>query len=119
MDTPTQSQVFRLLVLAVALGVLAGVAGAILLWVVDRGQEWFFADLPELMGMDTAPWWFAAVLLSVGATIVAIAKRLPGATGSGPLTGFHIDDHSSWFRQFFSPQSQRWCLDLCLVQKPR
>ncbi|MDO9486139.1 MAG: chloride channel protein [Actinomycetota bacterium] len=92
MDTPTQSQVFRLLVLAAVLGVLAGVAGAILLWVVDGGQEWLFVDLPALMGLDTAPWWLAAVLLFVGATIVAIAKRLPGATGSGPLTGFHFDD---------------------------
>ena len=44
------------------------------------------------MGMDEAPWWFAAVLLFVGATVVAVARRMPGATGKGPLTGFHFDN---------------------------
>lgn len=92
MDSPSPSQVLKLLGMAVLLGVLSAVAGAALLWVVNQGQEWFFVDLPDHMGMDTAPWWLAAVLLFVGAGIVAVAKRLPGATGSGPLSGFHFDD---------------------------
>ncbi|MDP2013492.1 MAG: chloride channel protein [Actinomycetota bacterium] len=92
MDTPSQSQVIRLLSLAVVLGVLAAIAGSALLWVVDQGQEWFFVELPDSMGMDSAPWWLAAALLFVGASLVALAKRLPGSTGTGPLTGFHFDD---------------------------
>lgn len=92
METPSQAQVIRLLALAVILGVLAAVAGSALLWIVEQGQEWFFVDLPAHLGMDSAPWWLAAVLLLIGASFVALAKRLPGATGSGPLTGFHFDD---------------------------
>ena len=92
MDTPSQSQVFRLLVIAVVLGVLSAIAGSALLWVVNHGQDWLFVDLPDHLGMDSAPWWLASVLLVIGAGIVAVAKRLPGATGSGPLTGFHFDD---------------------------
>ena len=92
MDTPTQSQVVRMLGIAVVLGVLAATAGAALLWVINHGQQWLYVDLPDLLGMDTAPWWLAAVLLFIGAGIVALAKRLPGRTGAGPLTGFHFDD---------------------------
>ncbi len=92
MDTPSTSQVTRLLVIAAVLGVLAAIAGAGLLWLISHGQEWLFVDLPDHLGMDTAPWWLAAVILFVGASIVAIAKRMPGATGTGPLSGFHFDD---------------------------
>ena len=51
-----------------------------------------FTALPEAMGWSSAPWWLSAILLLIGATGVALARRLPGATGNGPLTGFHFDD---------------------------
>ena len=92
MDTPSQSQVLRLLAIAVVLGVLSAAGGSILLGLVNKGQEFFFVDLPDHLGMDSPPWWLAALLLLIGAGIVALAKLLPGATGSGPLSGFHFDD---------------------------
>jgi len=92
MDTPAPAQTIRILGLAVVLGVLAAVGAAALLWVVNHGQEWLFADLPEAWGMDEAPWWWAALLLLTGAGLVALTKLMPGGTGAGPLTGFHFDD---------------------------
>jgi len=92
MDTPAPTQTLRILGLAVVLGVLAAIGAAALLWLVNHGQEWLFVDLPDAWGMDEAPWWWAAVLLLIGAGLVALTKRMPGHTGAGPLTGFHFDD---------------------------
>jgi H+/Cl- antiporter ClcA len=82
----------RLMVLAVVLGVVSAAAASVFLELVDRGQELMFVDVPTALGWSEAPWWFAAILLLVGATGVALARRLPGQTGKGPLTGFHFDN---------------------------
>ena len=52
MDTPSQSQVLRLLAIAVVLGVLSAAGGSILLGLVNKGQEFFFVDLPDHLGPD-------------------------------------------------------------------
>ncbi|WP_313674604.1 chloride channel protein [Mycolicibacterium sp.] len=81
----------RLLALAVLLGVVASLAAAAFLDVVALGQEWLFERLPRALGLAGLPWWWVAMLLVVGAGIVLLARRMPGATGPGPLTGFHFD----------------------------
>ena len=81
----------RLLALAVLLGVVASVAASAIIEVVALGQQWLFTDLPRVLGLGGLPWWWVAIVLVVGAGIVLLARRLPGATGPGPLTGFHFD----------------------------
>lgn len=84
--------VLKLMVLAVGLGVVAATAASLFVEFIDLGQDAVFVKLPEALGMETLPWWAAAVLLLVGATGVALARRMPGGTGKGPLTGFHFDN---------------------------
>jgi H+/Cl- antiporter ClcA len=82
----------RLLLLALVLGVLAAAAGSLLMELIHLGETALFTDLPAALGLDGAPWWWAAIVLAVGAGVVLLARRLPGETGQGPLTGFHFDD---------------------------
>lgn len=81
----------RLLALAVGLGVLGAVVASAFLEIVALGQQFLFSDLPQRLGLDGLPAWFAAIVLLLGAGAVILARRLPGATGPGPLTGFHFD----------------------------
>jgi len=81
----------RLLALAVLFGVVASVAAWAFIEVVALGQQWLFTDLPRVLGLDGLPWWWVGILLVVGAGIVLLARRMPGATGPGPLTGFYFD----------------------------
>jgi len=92
METPSPKDMTRLLGLAVVVGIVAAIGATAFLWLVHELQTLVFASLPDAMGYASAPWWWAAILLLVGATLVAIAQRLPGHTGSGPLTGFHFDN---------------------------
>ena len=81
----------RLLALAMLLGAAASLAAAAFIESVNLGQRWLFEDLPRALGLGGPPWWWVAVLLVAGAAIVMVARRMPGATGPGPLTGFHFD----------------------------
>ena len=78
----------RLLALAALLGVVASAAASAFIEVVALGQQWLFTDLPRPLGLGGLPWWWVAILLVVGSGIVLLARRMPGATGPGPLTGF-------------------------------
>ncbi len=81
----------RLLALAVVLGIVASLAASAFLEVVALGQQWLFVQVPEALGMTGLPWWWVALVLALGAAVILLARRLPGATGPGPLTGFHFD----------------------------
>jgi chloride channel protein, CIC family len=87
-----QRDLVRMVGRAAVIGVVAASAGSLLLEVIHVGESFLFDTLPGTLGIDGSPWWWAAVLLLIGATGVALARRLPGATGGGPLTGFHFDD---------------------------
>lgn len=90
-EAPSQSALLKLLGISVVVGICGAIAAAILLMVIDQGTELVFTRIPEAMGMESTPWWWAAVLLLISATLVALTKKMPGATGSGPLSGFHFD----------------------------
>ncbi len=86
----------RILGLAVLVGVCAAVAASVFLWLMARGQELIWDRLPRqfgLVGSDgRLAWWWIALVLVVAAGVVALARRMPGATGNGPLSGFHFND---------------------------
>ena len=82
----------KLLLIAVVVGALAAAAASIFNELIAVGQHFLFTDLPAHYGLNQAPWWWVAILLLVGATLIVLARRLPGETGKGPLTGFHFDD---------------------------
>jgi H+/Cl- antiporter ClcA len=83
-------------VLAIVVGLVAATAASFLLWIIDGGQELFYKTLPEIFGWGTLPGWWVLLLLVVGALIVFVARRLPGATGGSPLSGFHFTNPPSW-----------------------
>lgn len=89
---PSGAQLAKLLGIALVVGVLGAVAASLLLWVIDHGTELVFTHIPESLGMETTPWWWAALLLLISALLVTLIRKLPGATGKGPLTGFHFDN---------------------------
>ena len=91
MSTPSQTQGMRLLGGAALVGVVAGIAASLMLWIIEQGTELFYVHLPSVLGVVALPWWWAAGMLVIGAGLVVLAKKLPGATGPGPLSGFHFD----------------------------
>jgi H+/Cl- antiporter ClcA len=91
-EAPSSKDMVRLLGLAAVVGIVAAIGATVFLWVVHELQTLAFSSLPDAMGYSSAPWWWAAILLLIGATLVAIAQRLPGHTGNGPLTGFHFNN---------------------------
>ena len=92
METPSPKSMSLLLMIAVVVGIVAAIGATAFLWLVHELQTLVFSSLPDAMGYASAPWWWAAILLLIGASLVALAQRLPGHTGSGPLTGFHFDN---------------------------
>jgi H+/Cl- antiporter ClcA len=87
---PTR-QVVSGTVLAVFIGVVAAIAASAFLWLVEEATHLLYQELPHLLGIHGAPWWWAGILLFSAAAAVYLARKLPGGTGQGPLTGFHFD----------------------------
>ena len=86
----------RSFILAIVVGLVAATAASFFLWIVDGGQEIVYKKLPEAFGWDALPGWWVLLLLIVGAALVFVARRLPGATGGSPLSGFHFTNPISW-----------------------
>lgn len=86
----------RLLGLSMAIGIAAAIVASGFLWLMARGQELVWKQLPAQLGLFSADgrlaWWWITLVLLVAAGVVILARRMPGATGGGPLSGFHFDD---------------------------
>jgi len=93
--TPMKLQM-RAFILAIIVGLVAATFASFFLWIVDGGQDLIYKKLPESFGWDTLPAWWVLLALLVGAGLVLIARRLPGATGGSPLSGFHFTNPPSW-----------------------
>lgn len=95
-EAPTSSQtpgrMAIMLGMSVVIGIVAALLASLFLWLVEEAQHLVFTEVPHVWGMTHAPWWWAGILLIVAAGIVWLARKMPGATGKGPLTGFHFDD---------------------------
>jgi H+/Cl- antiporter ClcA len=81
---------FRILVVALIVGFVSSFGAAWYSGLFERAQELLYQEVPRHFGWTDVPAWWAGVVLFAGAGIVALARRLPGATGDGPLTGFHF-----------------------------
>lgn len=88
---PNPRQLLAILGGAIVVGALSAIAATAFLLIVEKSQEFVFHELPAAVGLNHAPWWWAGVLLVFAAVIVMLAQRMRGATGAGPLTGFHFD----------------------------
>jgi H+/Cl- antiporter ClcA len=93
--SPSASRMMRMLGIALILGAVTAIIASLFLSAVEYGQEFLYHWLPESLGLEKAPWWWAGLLLLVASGIVLLARKLPGGTGSGPLTGFHFDTPAS------------------------
>lgn len=88
---PAPKQLIGMILFSAVTGVIAAVFAAFFLKLVELATEFVYHELPHAIGLDGAPWWWAGILLLVAAAVVVLARKLPGATGASPLTGFHFD----------------------------
>lgn len=80
-----------MILFSAVIGVIAAIFASLFLKLIEISTEFVYHELPHAMGLDGAPWWWACILLLLAAVLVVLARKLPGATGQGPLTGFHFD----------------------------
>lgn len=79
-----------LLAIAAVVGAVVSLAGWCFLVIVHDLQDWVYDDLPDLLGFDGAPVWWALPALLVGGIIAALAiTRLPGNGGHIPAEGLN------------------------------
>src|SRR3954467_11420132 len=77
-----------LLVLAAIVGLVASVAAWGFLELIHQVQVGVWDKLPDLVGYDDAPLWWAVPVLTVAGALVAVAiVRLPGEGGHVPAEG--------------------------------
>lgn len=88
---PAPKQMLGMIVFSAVIGIISAIFASLFLKLVEWATELVYHELPHTMGLDAAPWWWVGVLLLIAAVVVALARKLPGATGQGPLTGFHFD----------------------------
>ncbi|HCK78585.1 MAG TPA: hypothetical protein DHW34_01050 [Actinobacteria bacterium] len=82
----------RVLASAAGLGALGCVVAVAFLWLAESLQHLIFRELPAALGApNVVPVWLIIAASLVGALLVSGAQRLPGRTGPGPLSGFHLD----------------------------
>ncbi len=77
-----------LVVVGGLLGIPAALLAALFLAAVNLLQKFLWHQLPQMIGMTSAPWYFVLGLPVVGALIVLFARTvLPGDGGHRPLMG--------------------------------
>lgn len=77
-----------LILIGAAIGLPAALVASLFLATVHKLEEWFWTDLPDRLGEDSAPWYLIIGLPVAGAVVVWMARRfLPGDGGHPPLEG--------------------------------
>ena len=77
-----------LILIGAAIGLPAALVASLFLATVHKLEEWFWTDLPDRLGEDSAPWYLIIGLPVAGAVVVWVARRfLPGDGGHPPLEG--------------------------------
>lgn len=87
----TPKRTLLMLLAAIAIGAISAAGATLFLWLVEEGQQLVYVKLPAMLGLGEASWWWAGIALFAAAGIILLARRMPGETGKGPLTGFHFD----------------------------
>ncbi|WP_418276737.1 chloride channel protein [Isoptericola jiangsuensis] len=81
----------RLLLLAAAAGIPVSLVAFGFLALMHAMEHAVWNHLPEALGMEVAPWWWALPWLALGGLLVGTAIRwLPGHGGHVPLDGLAI-----------------------------
>ncbi len=88
---PTLAQVAALCVLALVVGMVAGLGASVFVRVEHDLQHLLWVSLPDALGQPSAPWWLVLALLVTGALITHGASRMRGHAGHSPLDGFALD----------------------------
>ncbi len=78
------------LVLAAIVGVVASAAAFGFLELAHELQPWIYNDLPDALGFDTRPDWWALPVLAIAGLLAAVAiVKLPGIGGHIPANGLN------------------------------
>ncbi|MGB8020196.1 MAG: chloride channel protein [Candidatus Nanopelagicales bacterium] len=88
---PSPGKLTALTLMAVAVGLVAGMGASLFVKVEHMLQHWLWHSLPMRLGQEHAPNWLVIALLVAGALIVYLATKLPGHGGHSPLDGFGVD----------------------------
>lgn len=79
------------LVFAAVIGLVVSFVGWAFLELVHQVQVWVFTDLPDALGFDTTPSWWALPVCTLAGLPVAVAiARLPGNGGHVPANGLQV-----------------------------
>ena len=76
---------------AAATGLVAAGGATAFVVVEHETTDLLWEHLPERLGFDEVPWWWATGLLVIGALLTAAALRLPGGGGHTPRDGLSFD----------------------------
>ena len=93
---PSQLIRSRQFVLLLALAAVVGVVASAVAWgfleLVFHTQGWVYDDIPDALGFDTSPRWWALPVLAIGGVLVALAiVHLPGTGGHIPADGLNAE----------------------------
>ena len=78
------------LLLAAIVGVVASAAAFGFLELVHELQPWIYNDLPDALGFETRPDWWALPVLAIAGLLAALAiVKLPGIGGHIPANGLN------------------------------
>jgi H+/Cl- antiporter ClcA len=81
----------RLVLIGALIGVPAALVAAGFLALVHELEDVLWHDLPDQLGYSSVPWFLVIGLPTVGAGLVALARRaLPGDGGHEPLGGISV-----------------------------
>ncbi len=79
-----------LLLLAAIVGVIASAAAFGFLELAHELQPWIYNDLPDALGFDSRPDWWALPVLAIAGLLAAVAiVKLPGIGGHIPANGLN------------------------------